>query len=380
MAHRFGYNKPIISQDTLDNDASDISDSDTSVVSTNSEANSTHNSMIKVKGIRHPIIERILQDAPYVTNDLELGTDQQKGMLLYGVNACGKSSLMKAIGLNIILAQAGFFVAASEWKYRPYRRLFTRISNQDNLFKGQSTFAVEMSELRSILTRCDHNSLILGDELCSGTESISALSIVASGVITLSQCHASFIFATHLHALSKMERIQRLHNVHNYHLEVSYDPITHELIYNRKIKKGSGDSIYGLEVCKAMDLNNQFLELANQIRLEISDQAPDILTPQSSRYNPNVFVHNCQVCGNTGEEVHHIQHQCTANMHHMIGHIHKNKKSNLVVLCKQCHLDVHHDKLEIRGYVQTTQGIQLDWSRENRGATSNVKSVESEPR
>ena len=132
--------------------------------------------------MRHPIIERLDRGTVYVPNDISIGLADdiaQTGMLLYGTNASGKSSLMKAVGLNIIMAQAGFYVAAEEFEYIPYQRLFTRILNADNIFRGESSFAVEMGELRGILKRANGNSLVLGDELCSGTENTSAQSIFA---------------------------------------------------------------------------------------------------------------------------------------------------------------------------------------------------------
>ena len=95
-----------------------------------------------------------------------MGKDNKDGILLFGTNACGKSTLMKAIGLNVIMAQAGLFVACSEFQLKPYTKIFTRILNNDNIFRAQSSFAVEMMELRSIFQLGDENSLILGDELC----------------------------------------------------------------------------------------------------------------------------------------------------------------------------------------------------------------------
>jgi len=86
---------------------------------------------------------------------------------------------MKSVGLNVIMAQAGMFVAASEFVFVPYHHIFTRISGMDNIYRGLSTFTVEMLELKNILNRCDERSLILGDELCAGTEGVSAISIVA---------------------------------------------------------------------------------------------------------------------------------------------------------------------------------------------------------
>ena len=205
--------------------------------------------------MRHPIIERIQTDIEYISNDICLGKKNEEtlnGMLLYGCNAVGKSSLMKAVGLNIIMAQTGMFVSSSEFRYSPFNYIFTRISDNDNIFKGQSSFAVEMSELRSILNRSDKNSIVLGDELCSGTESVSAQSIFAASVIKLAKKNINFVFATHLHELYKMSDIKELDNVKSYHLKVIFEEETKKLIYDRKLEEGNGPTIYGLEVCKAM--------------------------------------------------------------------------------------------------------------------------------
>ena len=119
-----------------------------------------------VKGLRHPLIENLLNDEIYVSNDLCLN-NSNLGMLLYGINAIGKSSLIKSIGICIIMAQTGFFVPCSKLLFKPYHHIFTRIVGNDNIFKGLSTFAVEMLELNNILKFCNENTLILGDELLS---------------------------------------------------------------------------------------------------------------------------------------------------------------------------------------------------------------------
>ena len=82
-------------------------------------------------------------------NKINLDIIENKVTSLIGPSGCGKSTFMKAIGLNIILAQAGFYVSASEFEYYPYTQIFTRILNNDNIFQGQSSFAVEMIELRT---------------------------------------------------------------------------------------------------------------------------------------------------------------------------------------------------------------------------------------
>jgi DNA mismatch repair protein MutS len=310
------------------------------------------------KELRHPIIERIHTKEEYVPNDIVMGKGLH-GMLLFGVNAVGKSSLMKSVGLATIMAQAGMYVPCESMTFSPYRNLYTRISGNDNIFKGQSTFAVEMSELRSILKRSDNKSLILGDELCSGTESVSALAIVAAGVISLAKKNASFIFATHLHALSEMEMLKQLPNVDCFHLKVQYSAENQTLVYDRKLEKGSGNPIYGLEVCKAMDMDQDFIDLANEIRLETMGKQPEIVKTTPSHFNKDIYVDKCENCGKTGEDVHHIKEQNTADIDGKIGHIHKNNQSNLVVLCKECHHNVHHGDLEIDGYKQTNVGMEL---------------------
>lgn len=319
------------------------------------------NSYIECRGLRHPIIEKIQTSIPYVPNDITIGKDSKKGMLLYGVNAVGKSSLMKSLGLNTILAQSGMFVAGDYFEFEPYHSLSTRISNNDNLFKGQSSFAVEMSELRNILHRADKYSLILGDELCNGTESISALSIVASGVVTLSERESSFIFATHLHRLANMDEIKELKNVSCYHMKIEYDDKQKKIIYHRKLEPGNGSPIYGLEVCRAMDMDSAFLVRANKIRQKIMGVSDSVLPMHNSHYNKAVWIDNCKVCHKKGEDVHHIKFQCDANKYNLIGAIHKNVDSNLVVLCKKCHDNVHHGNLVIEGYQMSTNGIELNF-------------------
>ena len=319
------------------------------------------NSYVIADDIRHPIIEKLNRNCEYIPNDIVLGNNNTDGMLLYSVNAAGKSSLMKSIGINIIMAQAGMYVAATNFRYRPYSYIFTRISGNDNLFKGQSSFAVEMSELRGILKRANSNSLVLGDELCSGTETNSALAIVAAGIKWLAQKNTSFIFATHLHQLSKMDIINNLDNVKHFHLKVEYDQIKKMLVYNRKLEPGSGLSIYGLEVCKAMDLDKEFLEMANSIRIDIANIDKKIISDKKSKYNSNILIDKCAICNENAEDVHHIKFQCTADKYNMIGNYHKNVENNLVCLCKKCHINVHNGDLQINGYIETSKGIKLDF-------------------
>jgi DNA mismatch repair protein MutS len=317
-----------------------------------------HNSKsyVNARDLRHPIIERLLTQTDYVPNDISLDTTNI-GILLYGINSAGKSSISKAIGLCVIMAQAGMYVPCSSFTYWPYNEIFTRIPSGDDMLKGQSTFVVEVSELRNILKRATEHSLVIGDELASGTESVSALAIVSAGILQLYKRNTSFIFATHLHDLCNISHLKKLDKLAIYHLSVSYDGS--KLIYDRKLKAGQGHTLYGLEVCKSLNLGDEFLEIANQVRQEIIDIAPKIHSDKQSRYNAGFYVDICSICSKQAKEVHHIQNQAAADKDGFIGNIHKNKLSNLMAVCEECHDKIHANKINVEGYKQTSDGIEL---------------------
>jgi len=319
-------------------------------------------SFVIANGIRHPILEKLQRDYEYITNDIEIGREN-KGLLLFGVNASGKSSLMKAVGLNVIMAQAGMFVATNEMTLAPYNKIFTRIAGMDNIYKGWSTFTVEMMELRNILQRADKNSLILGDELCSGTEAISALAIVSAGIQKLINLESSFIFATHLHDLSKLKIIQdldsnKLLQLAHMHIEVDESG---SIIFDRKLRPGNGNSLYGIEVCKGLDMPLDFIKSAHEVRCEIQGISSLLQDDKKSRYNSKVFMGKCELCNKPSTETHHIEEQQNANEEGYleVKGYHKNKEFNLIVLCELCHLKIHKEEVKIGTRKQTTKGVKL---------------------
>ena len=315
---------------------------------------------VDAKGLRHCLIERFQTNELYISNDISLGDGKSDGVLLYGTNAVGKTTLIRALGISIILAQSGLYVPCTSFRFKPYKNIFTRIIGNDNIFKGLSTFEVEMSELRTILRLMDENSMILGDELCSGTETVSATSIFVAGIQKLHACNSSFIFATHLHEIVDYEEITSLQNVHLKHMEVKYDKENDLLVYDRKLKDGPGNSLYGLEVCKSLNLPYDFLEAANEIRLKYNPDGRSILSLKQSRYNPNKLVSTCEKCGkNMGTEVHHLQHQVDADENGIIKTndtiFHKNNLANLMTLCESCHNEMHKTNTKQKR-VKTTKG------------------------
>jgi DNA mismatch repair protein MutS len=309
---------------------------------------------LKIKDLRHPLIELNQENTLYIPNDIDF--NEYDGMLLYGINSSGKSSLMKSVGIAVILAQAGFFVPASKMEFSLYDSLFTRIVSKDNLQKGLSTFAVEMIELKNIFKRATNNSLILGDEISHGTETISALSIVASAIIKLAKIKSNFIFATHLHQLVSLSEINSLKNVVAKHLEVYFDG--EKLVYNRKLQDGNGSSVYGLEFAKSLYMDEEFLEIANKIRKKVTndyDELELLTKKKTSKYNKNLIITTCAICGKIAQDTHHINEKSKAN------EVIKNHKHNLIPLCKKHHQMVHNGKLIIKGFIATDKGIELHY-------------------
>jgi len=317
---------------------------------------------VRVKAIRHVLIEHIQQNEIYVTNDLDLD-DKTRGILLYGTNAVGKTSFIRAIGIAIIMAQSGMYVPAQEFVYSPYKAIFSRILGNDNLFKGLSTFAVEMSELRVILKEADEYSLILGDELCSGTETESALSIFTAGLRFLYDKNATFLFATHFHEILRYDEIRALDKMRIMHMAVHYDRKNDALVYTRKLQDGPGNRMYGLEVCQSLYLPPEFLDEAYRIR---NTYFPDTVQNQSlsspqTKYNTKKVRGKCEMCNDAmGEETHHLSPQKDAQSNGFIGHFHKNHKGNLISICQKCH-DIQHASPDnpILSKKKTTKGYKI---------------------
>lgn len=322
-----------------------------------SDSNNNSKSFVKAHHLRHALIEHIQQNEIYVSNTVSLD-DERRGILLYGTNAVGKTCFIRALGIAVIMAQAGLYVPCSEFTFYPYKTLFTRILGNDNIFKGLSTFAVEMSELRIILRLADESSLILGDELCSGTESISAISIFVAGIQQLARKQSSFIFATHLHEIIHYEEIKELNKVSLNHMAVIYNKELDTLVYNRKLQDGPGESMYGLEVCKSLHLPADFLDNAHQIRMKYFKEFANPFSLKSSHFNSQKIVGLCEMCKKEmGTEVHHLEHQASANKYGIItdsqgNTFHKNHPANLLTVCETCHQEVHKKDKKVKRVVK----------------------------
>lgn len=297
------------------------------------EQSDCESSFVSAFGLRHALIEHLQTNEIYVPNDVVL---RSGGILLYGTNAVGKTSLIRAIGIATLLAQAGFYVPCTAFIYKPYCAFYTRILGADNLYRGLSTFGVEMSELRVILKNADARSMVLGDELCSGTETQSALSIFVAGLMRLHEARSSFIFATHFHEIVDYDEIKALDRLQLKHMSVVYDRTLDALVYDRLLKDGAGDSMYGLEVCKSLHLPADFLEQAFQLRTKYFPASAGGLSAKKSRYNAQKLRGICEQCGEAvSTEVHHLVMQSDTAF------AYTNHVANLMALCERCHQDMH---------------------------------------
>jgi len=328
---------------------------------------SSEQAFFSAKDIRHPIIEQLNNNLEYIPNDICLD-NKTNGMILYALNSSGKSSLLRSVGICIILAQCGLYVPCSNFEYYPFNSIITQVDMYDNLWRGQSSFVSEMIGLKKILKLADANSLVLSDELTKGTEVISATSIFTASILELLKKQSKFIFTTHLHQVATLDCIKKQENLKICHLSVEIN--NDEIIFHRKLQPGPCSELYGLEVAKAVGLDSIFIDNAFEIRNDLIKNKKQILSNKKSKYNSKKIIDSCEVCGyypskktDIPLDIHHIEFQCTADEDNFTRHFHKNSLHNLVCLCKQCHQDVHVNKINIKGYIQTTNGIKLNFNK-----------------
>jgi len=148
-----------------------------------------------------------------------------------------------------------------------------------------------------------------------------------------------------------------------YHMSVIFDKANNKLIYDRKLKEGAGESMYGLEVCKSLDLPNEFLDRAHELRMKYNDIYKNVLARDVSRYNSKKIKDICELCKiNNGTEIHHLEYQKSAKSNNYIlnkdANFHKNHLANLINICESCHLKIHKNnkKMSIR---KTSDGYEL---------------------
>lgn len=293
--------------------------------------------------LRHPLIESQIS-SPYVANDCLLDNDH-RGMLLYGQNFSGKSSYLRSVGIAFIMAQSGFPVACTSMSYMPIKQLITKISLGDSIQKGSSVFTNELREMKTMIETTNQHSLILADELCSGTEIKSALALVSSTIVSLEEQSTRYIFTSHFHDLLAISEVQQVASLHVFHMKVSVSE--QGLVFDRKLQTGKCEDTYGIEVASFMKMPSKFLHMATTIRNRLTHNET-IISTKRSNYNKDIYMTECKICGSKDElQTHHIIFQSEHSGKS------KNYKSNLIVICHDCHDLVHKNELDINSYIKS---------------------------
>jgi DNA mismatch repair protein MutS len=227
--------------------------------------------VIDIKEGRHPVVERMIPNEMFISNDTYLDDKKHRISIITGPNMAGKSTYMRQTALIALMAQIGSFVPAKSANIDLSDRIFTRVGASDDLASGQSTFMVEMTEVANILRNATSKSLLILDEIGRGTSTFDGLSIAWAVIEYISDSRllgAKTLFATHYHELTELEG--KIDNVNNYCIAVKEKG--DDIVFLRKIVKGGADKSYGIQVAKLAGVPELVIGRAKEIVEELSDE------------------------------------------------------------------------------------------------------------
>ena len=227
--------------------------------------------VIDIKEGRHPVVEQMIPNDMFISNDTYLDDKKHRISIITGPNMAGKSTYMRQTALIALMAQVGSFVPAKSADIGLSDRIFTRVGASDDLASGQSTFMVEMTEVANILRNATSKSLLILDEIGRGTSTFDGLSIAWAVVEYISDTKllgAKTLFATHYHELTELEG--KVSNVNNYCIAVKEKG--DDIVFLRKIVKGGADKSYGIQVAKLAGVPELVIERAKEIVEELSNE------------------------------------------------------------------------------------------------------------
>lgn len=226
--------------------------------------------IIDIKDGRHPVVEQMINNDMFISNDTYLDNQKHCIAVITGPNMAGKSTYMRQTALIVLMAQIGSFVPAKKANVGIVDRIFTRVGASDDLSSGQSTFMVEMNEVANILRNATANSLLVLDEIGRGTSTFDGLSIAWAVIEHISNrklLGAKTLFATHYHELTELE--DKMDNVNNYCIAVKEKG--DDIVFLRKIVKGGADKSYGIQVAKLAGVPDMVIDRAKEIVEQLSD-------------------------------------------------------------------------------------------------------------
>jgi DNA mismatch repair protein MutS len=220
-----------------------------------------HGFELEIRGGRHPVVETMMPRETFIPNDVRLGSTGRT-MILTGPNMAGKSTVLRQVGLIVLLAHVGSFVPATTARIGRVDRIFTRVGASDDLVRGQSTFMVEMTETAAILHGATDRSLVLLDEIGRGTSTWDGLSVATAVTEHLHErVGAKTIFATHYHELTELA--DRLPGVVNFSVAVREEG--DEIVFLRRLVAGGADRSYGVEVARLAGIPPEVVARAREI-------------------------------------------------------------------------------------------------------------------
>ena len=250
--------------------------------------------VIDIKEGRHPVVEKMIPNDMFISNDTYLNDKKDRIAIITGPNMAGKSTYMRQTALIVLMAQIGSFVPAAKADIGLVDRIFTRVGASDDLASGQSTFMVEMTEVANILRNATSKSLLILDEIGRGTSTFDGLSIAWAVIEHISNSKllgAKTLFATHYHELTELEG--KIDNVNNYCIAVKENG--DDIIFLRKIVKGGADKSYGIQVAKLAGVPESVTDRAKEIveelvQTDITSRIKDIAVlgapkPKAKKYD-----------------------------------------------------------------------------------------------
>ncbi len=241
-------------------------------------------SVIDITEGRHPVVELLLDGAPFVPNDTYMDCGAERCSIITGPNMAGKSTYMRQVALICLMAQIGSFVPAKRAELSIIDSIFTRVGASDDLATGQSTFMVEMNEVSNIIKNANKNSLIILDEVGRGTSTFDGMSIaraVLEYIVDKKKLGAKTLFSTHYHELTELEN--QIDGIRNYNISVKKKGDT--ITFLRRIVRGAADGSYGIEVAKLAGIPNSVVSRARQILAEL-----EAINPEHKSLMKNVTV------------------------------------------------------------------------------------------
>lgn len=317
---------------------------------------SSDQAYISFKALRHPVVEisKKLSEG-FVSNDVVLG-DDKKTLVIYGANSAGKSTILKSVALNIVMAQMGCFIAAAEGsELSVFDAVLTRMASFDSLTEGLSTFTLEMYELQSALKYREKKAVFLFDEIGRGTSVEDGEAIAYGTLVHLddAKTKAITLFATHYHGL--VPSLRDLASVSIKSVSCTTGD-KGELIFARKLEDGPGNGSYGIKVAQSCGIPESIIRAASRYGTNLHKH-------KTSRYNSAIEGSLCELCHERPfQETHHLEEQKQGKVKKFYknGDVRNiNDKSNLAMLCGACHRLVTNGEIEITRKVKTSENFYL---------------------